>query len=156
MCRDRPLLRLKKGTITPQLNCVSPSAMNWGKHSTNCSGNKILSCAAKETPSENERILICDFSRGVLNTRSTRSYPTLAPRPQIRILSFSEGWLWQLSQIQNLFSRTFYISCLLPQILPITILIQLSLATVSPEREKLSYICGLRTRIECEPEGANI
>ena len=26
---------------------------------------------------------ICDFSRGVLNTRSTRSYPTLAPRPQI-------------------------------------------------------------------------
>ena len=43
---------------------------------------------AKETPSENERILICDFSRGVLNTRS---YPTLAPRPQIRIISFSEG-----------------------------------------------------------------
>ena len=38
-----------------------------------------------------KRILICDFSRGVLNTRSTRSYPTLAPRPQIRILSFSEG-----------------------------------------------------------------
>ena len=26
---------------------------------------------------------ICDFSRGVLNTRSTRSYPTFAPRPQI-------------------------------------------------------------------------
>jgi len=36
-------------------------------------------------------ILICDFSRSVLNTRSARSYPTLAPRPQIRIISFSEG-----------------------------------------------------------------
>ena len=39
---------------------------------------------------------ICDFSRGVLNTRSTRSYPTLAPRPQIRILSFSEGCAWDV------------------------------------------------------------
>ena len=51
------------------------------------------------------RILICDFSRGVLNTRSTRSYPTLAPRSQIRILSFSEGCLWLLKQTQNLFLR---------------------------------------------------
>ena len=33
-------------------------------------------------------ILICDFSRSVLNTRS---YPALAPRPQIRIISFSAG-----------------------------------------------------------------
>ena len=48
---------------------------------------------------------ICDFSRGVLNTRSTRSYPTLAPRSQIRILSFSEGCLWLLKQTQNLFLR---------------------------------------------------
>ena len=52
-----------------------------------------------------KRILICDFSRGVLNTRSTRSYPTLAPRSQIRILSFSEGCLWLLKQTQNLFLR---------------------------------------------------
>ena len=41
------------------------------------------SSTSQAQPSENERILICDFSRGVLNTRSTRSYPTLAPRPQI-------------------------------------------------------------------------
>ena len=27
-------------------------------------------------------ILICDFSRSVLNTRSARPYPTLVPRPQ--------------------------------------------------------------------------
>ena len=52
-----------------------------------------------------KRILICDFSRGVLNTRSTRSYPTLAPRSQIRILSFSEGCLRLLKQTQNLFLR---------------------------------------------------
>lgn len=52
-----------------------------------------------------KKILICDFSRGVLNTRSTRSYPTLAPRSQIRILSFSEGCLWLLKQTQNLFLR---------------------------------------------------
>ena len=29
---------------------------------------------------------ICDFSRGVLNVRSTRSHPTLAPRPQICLI----------------------------------------------------------------------
>ena len=29
---------------------------------------------------------ICDFSRGVLNARSTRSHPTLAPRPQICLI----------------------------------------------------------------------
>ena len=38
---------------------------------------------ARETTSGNERIYICDFSRGVLNTLFMRSYPTLAPRPQI-------------------------------------------------------------------------
>ena len=38
---------------------------------------------AKETPPGNIISYICDFSRGVLNTRSIRSYPTLAPRPQI-------------------------------------------------------------------------
>ena len=56
-------------------------------------------------PSGNKRIYICDFSCSVLNTRSTRSYPTLAPRSQIRILSFSEGCLWLLKQTQNLFLR---------------------------------------------------
>ena len=30
-------------------------------------------------------------------------------------------------------------------------LIHLSSITVSSEREKLSYICGLRARIKCEP-----
>ncbi|RHC67001.1 hypothetical protein DW833_03955 [Anaerobutyricum hallii] len=29
---------------------------------------------------------ICDFSRGVLNVRFTRSHPTLAPRPQICLI----------------------------------------------------------------------
>ena len=29
---------------------------------------------------------ICAFSRGVLNVRSTRSHPTLAPRPQICLI----------------------------------------------------------------------
>ena len=32
---------------------------------------------------------ICDFSRGVLNVRSTRSHPTLAPRPQIWLMNFT-------------------------------------------------------------------
>ena len=35
----------------------------------------------------------------------------------------------------------------------ITDLIQPKPATISPEREKVSYICGLRARIECEPVG---
>ena len=43
----------------------------------------------KLTNSEEEIKHICDFSRGVLNTRSTRSYPTLAPRPQICFISSS-------------------------------------------------------------------
>ena len=29
---------------------------------------------------------ICDFSRGALNVRSTRSHPTLSPRPQICLI----------------------------------------------------------------------
>ena len=32
---------------------------------------------------------ICDFSRGVLNVRSIRSHPTLAPRPQIWLMNFT-------------------------------------------------------------------
>ena len=32
---------------------------------------------------------ICDFSRGALNVRSTRSHPTLAPRPQIWLMKFA-------------------------------------------------------------------
>ena len=32
---------------------------------------------------------ICAFSRGVLNVRSTRSHPTLAPRPQIWLMNFT-------------------------------------------------------------------
>ena len=36
-------------------------------------------------------ILICDFSRGGLNARPICLHPNLASRPQIRIISFSEG-----------------------------------------------------------------
>ena len=32
---------------------------------------------------------ICAFSRCVLNVRSTRSHPTLAPRPQIWLMNFT-------------------------------------------------------------------
>ena len=32
---------------------------------------------------------ICAFSRGALNVRSTRSHPTLAPRPQIWLINFT-------------------------------------------------------------------
>ncbi|RHC59773.1 hypothetical protein DW833_15325 [Anaerobutyricum hallii] len=32
---------------------------------------------------------ICAFSRCVLNVRSTRSHPTLAPRPQICLMEFT-------------------------------------------------------------------
>ena len=32
---------------------------------------------------------ICAFSRGALNVRSTRSHPTLAPRPQIWLMKFT-------------------------------------------------------------------
>ena len=37
--------------------------------------------------------------------------------------------------------------------LAFTVSTQLNPATVSPKREKLSYICSLSARIECEPEG---
>ena len=40
-----------------------------------------------------------------------------------------------------------------PQIPQPTTLIHPNPATVSRGRETLSYICGLRTRIECEPGG---
>ena len=33
---------------------------------------------------------ICDFSRGVLNVRFMRSHPTLAPRPQIWLMKFTD------------------------------------------------------------------
>ncbi|RGI78120.1 hypothetical protein DXD91_14480 [Anaerobutyricum hallii] len=32
---------------------------------------------------------ICAFSRDALNVRSTRSHPTLAPRPQIWLMKFT-------------------------------------------------------------------
>ena len=37
--------------------------------------------------------------------------------------------------------------------LSFNVLTQLNPGTVSPKREKLSYICSLSARIECEPEG---
>ena len=37
----------------------------------------------KQTKPEHPILHICDFRRGVLNVRSPRSHPTLAPRPQI-------------------------------------------------------------------------
>ena len=48
----------------------------------------------KLTPAERYIRHICDFSRGVLNTRLKRSYPTLAPRPQICLMYRSAGCLW--------------------------------------------------------------
>ena len=59
---------------------------------------------AKAQLFENEKILICDFSRGVLNTCSARLYPILALRPQIRIISFSGGILPEATQ--NLSSQS--------------------------------------------------
>ncbi|RHC62023.1 hypothetical protein DW833_11935 [Anaerobutyricum hallii] len=41
---------------------------------------------AKQTPTKRYIRHICDFSRDMLNTRLKRSYPTLAPRPQICLI----------------------------------------------------------------------
>ena len=41
-----------------------------------------------QTKPENQILYICDFRRSVLNVRSTRSHPTLAPRPQIQRIWF--------------------------------------------------------------------
>ena len=45
----------------------------------------------RQTPAENERLPLCDFSRGGLDARLMRSHPNLAPRPQRGSLSFSAG-----------------------------------------------------------------
>ena len=37
---------------------------------------------------------ICDFSRGVLNVRLTRSHPTLAPRSQIEVSAGVVSVFW--------------------------------------------------------------
>ena len=57
-----------------------------------------------QTTPENERIHICDFSRGVLNVRFTRSHPTLASRSQIWILSFSGVCLLAVGVISDIWS----------------------------------------------------
>ena len=43
---------------------------------------------------------ICDFSRGALNVRSTRSHSTLAPRPQICLIG-GNGFVCSLSNELN-------------------------------------------------------
>ena len=48
----------------------------------------------RQTKSEPGYSPICDFRRGVLNARSTRSHPTLAPRPQIGEYPDSLFCLW--------------------------------------------------------------
>ncbi|MFR7488601.1 hypothetical protein, partial [Anaerobutyricum hallii] len=70
---------------------------------------------------------ICAFSRGVLNVRSTRSHPTLAPRPQICLIEGNgfcavagEGELNRRGDL----GTEVDVFCPLPQILATTILIQ--------------------------------
>ena len=65
---------------------------------------------ANRRPLRMKIILICDFSRSVLNTRS---YPALAPRPQIRIISFSAGCVLLVGE-KNLYiiSGEFMTNCI--------------------------------------------
>ena len=57
------------------------------KNISKCNGfllfNSLSKLQTKPLPSIRH---ICAFSRGVLNVRSTRSHPTLAPRPQICLI----------------------------------------------------------------------
>ena len=54
-------------------------------------------------------------------------------------------------KLANVSFRKEDFSIQLSSLLTITVLIHLNPATVSFQREKPSYICGLRARIECEP-----
>ena len=60
------------------------------KNISKCNGfllfNSLSKLQTKPLPSIRH---ICAFSRGVLNVRSTRSHPTLAPRPQIWLMKFT-------------------------------------------------------------------
>ena len=60
------------------------------KNISKCNGfllfNSLSKLQTKPSPSIRH---ICAFSRGVLNVRSTRSHPTLAPRPQIWLMKFA-------------------------------------------------------------------
>ena len=88
----------------------------------------------------------------------TRSYPTLAPRPQIGIAYSLVSCLWQFRRTKGIQTVVF---CLLKScIWNISSIEAYSLifnfptpAKDSPQSEKISYICGLRARIECEPLG---
>ena len=53
----------------------------------NKSVTKIGICRRqRRRPRRESNPYICDFSRGGLNVRSTRSHPNLAPRPQICLI----------------------------------------------------------------------
>ena len=72
------------------------AAMNAGKDialankETLVTAGHIIMSLAKEKLSGNLIVHICDFRRGVLNVRSMRSHPTLAPRPQICFIYLPE------------------------------------------------------------------
>jgi len=53
--------------------------------------NSEFASIAKDKPSENERILICDLGASVGYERVERVFNTPRLKSQIRILSFSEG-----------------------------------------------------------------
>ena len=98
------------------------------KNISKCNGfllfNSLSKLQTKPLPSIRH---ICAFSRGVLNVRSTRSHPTLAPRPQICLIEGNgfcavagEGELNRRGDL----GTEVDVFCPLPQILATTILIQ--------------------------------
>ena len=54
-----------------------------------CIRDRFNSLSKQQTKLVNFISHICAFSRGALNVRSTRSHPTLAPRPQIWLMKFT-------------------------------------------------------------------
>ena len=59
------------------------------KNISKCNGFLLFNSLSKLQTSIALNKHICAFSRGVLNVRSTRSHPTLAPRPQIWLMKFT-------------------------------------------------------------------
>ena len=84
------------------------------KNISKCNGfllfNSLSKLQTKPLPSIRH---ICAFSRGVLNVRSTRSHPTLAPRPQICLIE-GNGFVCSLSNELNsnsVYILTLYFFC---------------------------------------------
>ena len=77
------VLKVENGKISLSMKALEEVA----PEEEDTSGEEVVSYK-DEGPLRMKIILICDFSRSVLNTRP---YPALASRPQIRIISFSAG-----------------------------------------------------------------